>query len=80
MNRRSARHRGSLIDSAANFAGTVTIWRLLLAEPDQAFPNLKMEPLLSLEPDAKGDEVFELFDKYNLRSLTVVDENNTPSA
>jgi len=37
-----------------------------------------MEPLLNLEPDAKGDEVFELFDKYNLRSLTVVDESKHP--
>jgi magnesium transporter len=67
-----------LFDSAANFAGTVTISRLLLAEPDQTLSGLKMEPLLSLEPNAKGDEVFELFDKYNLRTLTVIDEEKHP--
>jgi magnesium transporter len=67
-----------LFDAAANFAGTVTISRLLLAEPDQTLSGLKMEPLLSLEPNAKGDEVFELFDKYNLRTLTVIDEEKHP--
>src|SRR5450432_2858543 len=67
-----------LFDSAANFAGTVTISRLLLAEPDQTLSGLKMEPLLSLEPNAKGDEVFELFDKYNLRTLTVIDQEKHP--
>ena len=59
-------------------AGTVTVSRLLLAAPEQSVSELKMEPLLNLEPDAKGEEVFELFDKYNLRSLTVIDENKHP--
>src|SRR5579872_5892285 len=51
-----------LLDSAAQFAGTVTISRLLLASPDQSVSELKMEPLLNLEPEADDDEVFELFD------------------
>jgi magnesium transporter len=67
-----------LLDKAASFAGTVTVSRLLLAAPEQCVSELKMEPLLNLEPDAKGDEVFELFDKYNLRTLTVIDENKHP--
>ena len=37
-----------------------------------------MEPLLSLEPHADDKEVFELFDKYNLRTLTVIDEHKHP--
>jgi magnesium transporter len=56
----------------------VTISRLLLAEPGQSLSDLRMEPLLSLEPNANGDEVFELFDKYNLRTLTVIDEKRHP--
>ena len=56
-----------LLDKSASFAGTVTVSRLLLAAPEQSVSELKMEPLLNLEPDAKGEEVFELFDKYNLR-------------
>src|ERR1700681_2925300 len=67
-----------LVDKGASFAGTVTVSRLLLAAPDQSVSELKMEPLLNLEPDAKGEEVFELFDKYNLRTLTVIDENKHP--
>ena len=39
---------------------------------------MKYEPLLSVPPDAREKEVFELFDKYNLRSLTVVGENRRP--
>jgi magnesium transporter len=67
-----------LLDSAAQFAGTVSVSRLLLAAPDQTMSELKMEPLLNLEPEAAGDEVFELFDKYNLRTLTVIDERKHP--
>jgi magnesium transporter len=33
---------------------------------------------LSLRPQADNDEVFELFDKYNLRTLTIIDEGNRP--
>jgi len=34
--------------------------------------------LLSLPVDASEKEVFELFDKYNLRTLTVVDKEKMP--
>ncbi len=37
-----------------------------------------MEPLLSVQPNADEKEVFEFFDKYNLRMLTVVDEDGRP--
>ena len=67
-----------LLDSGAQFAGTVTVSRLLLAEPGQSMAELRMEPLLNLEATADDDEVFELFDKYNLRTLTVVDEHKHP--
>jgi magnesium transporter len=67
-----------LLDSAAQLAGTVTVARLLLASPDQPMADLKMEPLLSLEPNADADEVFELFDKYNLRTLTIIGEHKHP--
>ena len=39
---------------------------------------LKAEPLLSVLPDADQKEVFELFDKYNLHSLAVVDGAGHP--
>jgi magnesium transporter len=40
--------------------------------------ELKTEPLLSLGPTADNEEVFELFDKYNLRTLTIIDAGNRP--
>ena len=67
-----------LLDSNAQYSGTVSVSRLLLAGPDQQMADLKMEPLLSLPANADDKEVFELFDKYNLRMLTVIDEQNRP--
>jgi magnesium transporter len=67
-----------LIDSHAQFSGTVPVARMLLAAPDQHMSDLKTEPLLSVTADASEKDVFELFDKYNLRMLTVVDEHNHP--
>jgi magnesium transporter len=67
-----------LLDSAARFSGIVTIARLLMAAPEQSIGELKLEPLLSVPADTDEKEVFELFDKYNLRTLTVVDESQRP--
>ena len=67
-----------LLDRAAQFSGTVPVARLLLAEADETLGELKLEPLLSLPPDASDEEVFEIFDKYNLRMLTIVDEESRP--
>jgi magnesium transporter len=67
-----------LLDSAARFSGIVTIARLLLAAPEEPMGELKLEPLLSVPANADETDVFELFDKYNLRTLTVVDDTQRP--
>jgi magnesium transporter len=67
-----------LLDGGAQFSGTVSVARLLLGGQDQIIGELKMEPLLSVQPNADEKDVFELFDKYNLRMLTVVDEEGRP--
>ena len=67
-----------LLDKAAQYSGTVMIARLLLATQEQQMKQLKTEPLLSLNPKADDEEVFELFDKYNLRMLTIIDDENRP--
>ena len=59
-------------------AGKSTVARLLLADSDQRMSELTFEPLLSVTANAHDNEIFELFDKYNLRSLTVVDGDNHP--
>lgn len=67
-----------LLDSHAQFSGTVPVARMLLAAPEQHMSDLKTEPLVSVTADASEKDVFELFDKYNLRMLTVIDEHNHP--
>ena len=67
-----------LLDADARFAGAVPVARLLLAAPEQPLTELRHEPLLSVKADADEREVFALFDKYNLRTLTVVDDDNRP--
>ncbi len=67
-----------LIDGDAKFSGEVAVARLLLAPEEQPMAELKSEPLVSVAPDADEKEVFELFDKYNLRTLGVVDPNGRP--
>jgi CBS domain-containing protein/sporulation protein YlmC with PRC-barrel domain len=67
-----------LLDGAGQYSGIVPVARMLLAEPQQHLSELKIEPLLSVSADADEKDVFELFDKYNLRTLTVVNKDNRP--
>src|SRR5579864_9142098 len=67
-----------LVDVAAKFTGTVPVARLLLAAGEQPMTELRLEPLLGVPADVDEDDVFELFDKYNLRTLTVESKENRP--
>jgi len=67
-----------LINREAALSGTVPVARLILAGGEQRMAELAFEPLLSVKPDESDKEVFEIFDKYNLRSLTVVNDENHP--
>jgi magnesium transporter len=67
-----------LLDKGAQFSGIVPVAKLLLAAEKQPMTELKIEPLLSVPVEEEENEVFELFDKYNLRTLTVVDEEKRP--
>jgi sporulation protein YlmC with PRC-barrel domain/CBS domain-containing protein len=67
-----------VIDKQAKLSGAVTVGRLLLARPEQTMAELKSEVLLCLPAEAEDAEVFEIFDKYNLRSLAVVNPDGNP--
>ncbi|MGH9560334.1 MAG: magnesium transporter MgtE N-terminal domain-containing protein [Terracidiphilus sp.] len=67
-----------LINRDAALAGTVPIAHLMLADAEQRMVEIASTPLLSVKPDASEKDVFELFDKYNLRSLVVINEENCP--
>ncbi len=67
-----------LINHYGALSGTVPIARLVVANSEQRMDELRFEPIVSVHPDANEKEVFDLFDKYNLRGLTVIDADNRP--
>jgi magnesium transporter len=64
-----------LVDSQGTLAGAVPLAKLVLATPDTPMLSLTQEPLISTSSGAKEKEFAELFDKYNLLTLPVVDDN-----
>ncbi|HVI06832.1 MAG TPA: CBS domain-containing protein [Candidatus Binatia bacterium] len=66
-----------LVDSHGTLVGAVPLARLVLASPSTAMLSLVQEPLISTHKDKSDNEVAELFDKYNLVTLPVIDEHNT---
>ncbi|HUJ94305.1 MAG TPA: CBS domain-containing protein [Terriglobales bacterium] len=65
-----------LVDSHGTLAGAVPLAKLVLATPDTPLLSLTQEPLIHTHAGANEKEVAELFDKYNLLSLPVVDDHN----
>jgi len=63
-----------LVDSHGTLAGAVPLAHLVLATPTTPLLSLTQEPLISTHAGADEKEVAELFDKYNLMSLPVVDD------
>ena len=64
-----------LVDSRGTLAGAVPLAKIVLAIPQCPLLSLTQEPLISCAAGAGEKEVAELFDKYNLLTLPVVDEN-----
>jgi CBS domain-containing protein/sporulation protein YlmC with PRC-barrel domain len=67
-----------LVNQDAVLTGMVRLGRLMLAGDQQPVIELRFEPVLTVPPETDEREVFELFDKYNLRSLAVVDPSGRP--
>lgn len=65
-----------LVDSQGTLAGAVPLAKIVLAPLGTAMLGLAQEPLISSHEDAKEKEFAELFDKYNLLTLPVIDERN----
>lgn len=61
-----------LLDDEKKLDGVVMLPRLLLAQPDATLSSLSEGHIVSCGLHASDAEVAELFDKYNLRSLPVV--------
>ncbi|HTK94382.1 MAG TPA: CBS domain-containing protein [Terriglobales bacterium] len=65
-----------LIDKDETLVGAVPLARLVLAPEGTALSTLMIDPLISCHAGANEKEVAELFDKYNLLTLPVVDAAN----
>jgi sporulation protein YlmC with PRC-barrel domain len=65
-----------LIDSHGTLAGSIPLAKLVLAAPSDPLLALTQTPLISSKESASEKEVAELFDKYNLQLLPVVDDHN----
>ncbi len=55
--------------------GIIPLAKLVLAEPDAELVKLAEPHFVSCNVDAASKDVIELFDKYNLRSLPIVDKD-----
>jgi Mg/Co/Ni transporter MgtE len=63
-----------LVDSEGRLRGAVPVARLFVADIDMPLGSLRSETLIKVPVDERQDRVVELFDKYNLLTLPVVDE------
>lgn len=64
-----------LVDAEGQLTGAVPLAKLVLARPETPLKSLTQEPLIFTNANAKEKDVAELFDKYNLLTLPVVDDN-----
>jgi len=65
-----------LTDSRGTLAGAVPLVKIVLSPPSTPLLALGHEPLISCHENTKEHEFAELFDKYNLLTLPVIDEHN----
>ena len=65
-----------LVDSEGTLLGAVPLARIVLAPTDTPMPSLTQEPLVFAHEGVEDNEVAELFDKYNLQTLPVVNGQN----
>jgi magnesium transporter len=63
-----------MIDKEAALKGAVPIGRIVLAAASTPLVDLSVDPLISVEAQQSAKSVVDLFHKYNLMSLPVVDE------
>jgi Mg/Co/Ni transporter MgtE len=64
-----------LVDPKGHLAGAVPLAKIVLAKSTDALSSLTQDPLISTRAGAREKEVAELFDKYNLVTLPVVDDD-----
>lgn len=66
-----------LVDAGGRLVGAVPIARLFAAGNDKPLTELALDSAIQVHVDAPEKEVTDLFDKYNLLSLPVTEEDGT---
>ena len=69
-------HSIFLVDERGRLRGSVPLAKLFFTSGDTALPELAADPLLFISDDESQERVAEMFDKYNLLTLPVVDSAN----
>jgi CBS domain-containing protein/sporulation protein YlmC with PRC-barrel domain len=64
-----------LVSPGGELVGGVPLAKAVVAGPETPLADLALEQLVSCHADTPEDQVAELFDKYNLLTLPVVDEH-----
>ncbi len=65
-----------LLDEKRVLRGSISLARLVVAQPETRLAVLAEPRVLSCPADLKQDELAEMFDKYNLHALPVIDAAN----
>jgi magnesium transporter len=65
-----------LLDEKRVLRGAIPLARLVMAQPDTRLSVLAEPRVLSCPAEMRQDELAEIFDKYNLHALPVVDSQN----
>ena len=68
-------HSVFLVDAEDHLLHTVPVAKLFFAPCETPLRELASDQLLSVQDDEKQDRIAEMFDKYNLLTLPVVDHN-----
>jgi Mg/Co/Ni transporter MgtE len=63
-----------LNNDAGQITGAVPLARLFLADGSVPLRELAADPLICIKADEKENKVTELFDKYNLLALPVIND------
>src|SRR5437660_5676505 len=64
-----------LVDAEGELIGAVPLAKLVVGSATDPLQSLVQEPLVFAQRETPENEVAEIFDKYNLLTLPVVDEN-----
>ena len=69
------RNKIFLVDQDGKLCGAVPLARLFVAAAGVKLKELALETLIQVNVDEKQNRITELFDKYNLLTLPVADED-----